>query len=442
MNKKTVTASLGLLMAFTLNTQAENLVQTYQLALKNDASYQQALATYNAAKEAIPLARAAFLPSVLVTGAISRPIKSVPKAPPPKTTLSQAYTLTLKQSLFDLGSWEGYSAAFITVQQAAITLQKAKQTLINTVANNYFAVLQAEDSVNYFQSNENALEKTLTQSEQKYKVGLSAKKDVDAAKANYQSARASTIGAKNTVDNAKETLRQSTGQYINSLAPLKDNITWSTPKPANPDVWAKQASEQNLDVLIAKRQAELDQRNISIAQAGSVSTPGYLPTVTAQGTYSRNFTSTAQTTSDRSTTTAAANINWTPFSGGSTYYSVKQKRLTHQATLAGLDNAIRVAKSTARQAYGGVLSDISQIDANKQAVVSAESARASLFAQYQVGLTTIVDYLTQQALLVQAQQNYSAARYQYFKDKLTLDAQAGQLSLKSLEAINKWLVQK
>ena len=432
---KKIALSLGLAVSFSLNAHAEDLLQVYRLAMNNDATYQKALATYNAAKEGIPIARAALLPSFQATGNFSRPINKKPTPPKPYKFITQAYTFTLSQSIFDYGDWKTYTQAGVTVKQAAITLEKAKQTLINTIAGLYFAVLQARDNVKYNIANETALKNTKTQVEQKYKVGLKANTDVETARSKYEGARAATILAKNGVDNALENLRQSTNQYLTNLAPLKKNISWEKPKPSNPDVWAKAADTQNLDVIIAKFLVNIDKLSISITQAG------YLPTVTAAGTYTRTLTPKKYTTTpDSSTTSAAATITWTPFSGGSTYYTVKKNRFTYQGDTAALVSAKRSAKSTARQAYLGVLSDISQINANHQAIIAAQSALASSQAQYSVGLTTIVDLLTQQATLLQNQQSYATARYKYFTDGLLLQQAAGSLSVKDLEKINKWLV--
>ena len=86
-----------------------------------------------------------------------------------------------------------------------------------------------------------------------------------------------------------------------------------------------------------------------------------------------------------------------------------------------------------------MLSDISKVEAYKQAVIAAEASVAAMKAGYDVGTRTIVDLLNQQQQLFNAQKEYSQARYAYINDLLTLKRQAGTLSYHDIDAINNWL---
>jgi outer membrane protein len=57
---------------FSLNTQAADLVQVYQQALANDATYASARASAAAGRERIPQGRAGLLPTVGITGNLTR----------------------------------------------------------------------------------------------------------------------------------------------------------------------------------------------------------------------------------------------------------------------------------------------------------------------------------------------------------------------------------
>ncbi|MCE1737063.1 TolC family protein, partial [Enterobacter hormaechei] len=71
---------------------------------------------------------------------------------------------------------------------------------------------------------------------------------------------------------------------------------------------------------------------------------------------------------------------------------------------------------------------ISSVEANKQAVLSAQSSLDSMEAGYQVGTRTIVDVLEATTKLYQAKQNLSKARYDYLLAQLNIQQARGTLN--------------
>ncbi|MDX1336140.1 MAG: TolC family protein, partial [Gammaproteobacteria bacterium] len=59
---------LALALTFPMTAKAEDLWQVYQLALANDAQYQQAKYAYEAAQQNSPIARSSLLPQIELTG--------------------------------------------------------------------------------------------------------------------------------------------------------------------------------------------------------------------------------------------------------------------------------------------------------------------------------------------------------------------------------------
>ena len=88
------------------------------------------------------------------------------------------------------------------------------------------------------------------------------------------------------------------------------------------------------------------------------------------------------------------------------------------------------------------MSDISQVKALRQAVISGESSLQATRAAYEVGTRTIVDLLTEQSNLFDSQQQYADAIFKYITDSLELKFQAGILTANDIRGINKWLVKK
>ena len=82
---------------------------------------------------------------------------------------------------------------------------------------------------------------------------------------------------------------------------------------------------------------------------------------------------------------------------------------------------------------------ISEVEAAKAAVVSAQSALDATQAGFEVGTKTILDVLTSQSTLLQAQSSYSQARHQFVLSGLQLREAAGIVATKDLAAVNALL---
>ena len=107
--------------------------------------------------------------------------------------------------------------------------------------------------------------------------------------------------------------------------------------------------------------------------------------------------------------------------------------------MAFLDRERRSVNTDIRNAYRGVISNISRVNALKATMVSSKSALDSTQAGYEVGTRTLVDVLTVQSQMFNATRNYLGSRYQYIINGLSLKQQAGILSREDIARVNDWL---
>jgi outer membrane protein len=410
-----------------------NLATVYQQAVQNNGTYLAAQATYNAADYGIPIARAALLPSLTLA---ANTTKNKQSPGTPASYNSHGYSLTLTQPLLAIGSWYSYTQAEATYKQAAATYAAAQQTLIMNAATAYFNVLEAQDQLQYAEANQDALAEQLRQVSAQYKVGLKAMTDVQATRASYESAVASTIAAQNSLSDAKENLVVVTGQNEGALAPLKQNFPLVHPNPLNAGAWVNYGLKNNVNLQYQQFQAEINRLQIKVD-----TTTDFLPTVNAVGTYNvaENSNSSLVTNNKITTKSGALALNFNIFNGFGNYATVKQDRYTYQAAQANVVQTQRTTATNVQQAYLNVLSDISQVEALQQAVISGAASLKSIRAGYLVGVRTIVDVLTQQSNLFNSQQQYAQAIYSYITDSLNLKEQAGSLNPQDIAAINTWL---
>ena len=127
------------------------------------------------------------------------------------------------------------------------------------------------------------------------------------------------------------------------------------------------------------------------------------------------------------------------FAGGGTQSRVRQQEYLWQASRARLERTSRATERLARDAYLGVQSEISRVNALRQALQSARTALQATEAGYEVGTRTAVDVLDSRRRLVQAETDYSRSRYDYILNVLQLQLAAGNLDRETVEEVNTWL---
>ena len=99
----------------------------------------------------------------------------------------------------------------------------------------------------------------------------------------------------------------------------------------------------------------------------------------------------------------------------------------------------RETERATRDAYLGVLSEKSRVEALEQAVKSSQTALEATEAGFEVGTRTIVDVLNSQFQVYRNITLFYQARYDYLMNVLRLKQAAGTLQIQDLEEIDQWL---
>src|SRR5690606_9019601 len=92
-----------------------------------------------------------------------------------------------------------------------------------------------------------------------------------------------------------------------------------------------------------------------------------------------------------------------------------------------------------RNFHRAVNTDVEQVKARRQTIISTQSALEATQIGHQVGTRNIVDVLDAQRQLFSAVRNYNNARYDYLLNNLRLKQAAGTLSPADLEALDSFL---
>jgi len=462
--------AIGLLMGAASPAAAENLIDIYQRALQYDPTIREAEASYLARLEAKPQARSAILPFLSFSAGTSTSHSEDPNRPTNFATgevdrnISSTevdrdgtnFNVRLNQTVFDWGQFLALKQADKFLAQAETDYQVARQDLLVRVASTYFLVLAAEDTLASEVAAREAIGRQLEQAERRFEVGLIAITDVQEAQAGYDQAIAAEIEAQRNLATTQEFLREIIGESIVDLAGPAEEIPLLRPDPGNAEAWVQTALDQNLPLISSRIASDIALDGVAIQRSVR------LPTLSLSGTLGDSSSETIRinnlisnapclqfpTTCPPSRTPSqsnsesyslALNFSIPLYAGGFNSSRIQQSVYEHRASLEALEQVAPATERETRDAYLSVISEISRVQALRQAVESSQTALRATEAGFEVGTRTTVDVLVSQNSLRQAQTTYARSRYDYILNVLRLKLAAGSLNARDFEEVNGWL---
>ena len=430
---------------FSLNIEADSLLDIYNDALENDPQYKSAEFSYLSGKEIKVQGRAALLPNISINA---------------QTNWNEYYqngelrneynnfntSARLSQPLIRLDSWFKYRQSKFLTDAAEADFAYSQQALIVRTAELYFNVLRAIDNLSAARSEEKAIKKQLDQIRQRYEVGLSAVTEVQEAQLAFDLSLASRTRVEGEVYTAKESLNALVGREIISLDGLVNDLNVSNPVPASKEEWARKAVENNFRLQAANLRKFASKNN-----ARSVAS-NHLPKVDIVGVQTESETN--QYSFDGFNTGGGFNItvpdetqrdtyslqlSMPIFQGGAVISRTKQAYAESNKSSEDALFTERNVIQDVRSQYSNVVTLVANLRAQKQAVISASSALEATRVGYEVGTRNIVDLLQAEKNLYSAERNLSNAKYDYLITTLRLHLAAGTLTPENLIEINNLL---
>ena len=442
MNKKILVTSL---LALSINSAADSLLDIYNDALENDPQYKSAEFSYLSGKEIKVQGRAGLLPNISISAQTNwNEYYQNGNLENEYNNFSSSARLT--QPLIRLDSWFKYRQSKFLTDAAEADFAYSQQALIVRTAELYFNVLRAIDNLSAARSEEKAIKKQLDQIRQRYEVGLAAVTEVQEAQLAFDLSLASRTRVEGEVYTAKEALNALVGREILSLDGLVNDLNVTNPVPASKEEWARKAVENNFRLQAANLRKFASKNN-----ARSVAS-NHLPKVDIVGVQTESETN--QYAYDGLNTGGAFNItvpdetqrdtyslqlSMPIFQGGAVISRTKQ---AYAESNKSSEDALFIERGViqdVRSQYSNVVTLVANLRAQKQAVVSASSALEATKVGYEVGTRNIVDLLQAEKNLYSAERNLSNAKYDYLITTLRLHLAAGTLSPENLVEINNLL---
>ncbi|NYT62699.1 TolC family outer membrane protein [Alcaligenaceae bacterium] len=432
-------AALTLVGSFT-PARAQDLLQIWQIALQHDPIYAASQASRNAEQEKIPQARAQILPYISAGAGVevdnARRLSGLNDSSSQRRAL---WALTLVQPIVNIAAWGGLKRADYIAKSADVAQASAYQDLVLRVAQAYFDVLAAQDTLRALQAQKNAVNTQLRAAQQGFELGSTTIADTYEAQARLDLLNANELQAQNILQVSLDLLAKIINERPAPLAELAPNTILPGPVPNRLSDWTLQSSQSNLAVALADLAAKIVEKQIDIAKSQ------HYPTV--------NLRAQTGSASDRSLyntgggprsldSTIGLQLSIPIFTGGEISSVVREQTSRLQQARYLLEDAKRQAVQSTQQYYSGVTSGLAQVSALQAAEKSSLASLKANQTGYEVGVRINIDVLNAQQQLYETQRSLSRARYDTLMNSLKLKASSGILSDQDIVAINQLLTEK
>ena len=436
-------------LAFASTSQAQSLVDMYEMAKSYDAGYQSAKSQYAANLAKADQGKAALLPTIGLSGGATRSDRSQdPRTyfDPVAKTANSNYNYTTQtaginatQPLYRPANLAAYQQSQKALEIAQAALNQAEQDLIVRTTQAYFEVLAAQQSLTFVQAQKAAVAEQLASAKRNFEVGTSTITDTREAQARYDLVIAQEIAADNDLRVKKIALELLVGKA--GAAPLSLSAQAKLPPVTgtNAEEWIAQGEQSHPAIQQARVNLYIAKLETTKAEAGHKPTVDFTLGYNAQKNL--NGTSVAALSTNNQITIASAGItaNMPLFAGFATQNRIRETLALEDKALSDLESAQRQVAQATRTAYLGLQSGLSQVKALEAAEASSQAALDANKLGYQVGVRINIDVLNSQSQLYQTKRDLAKARYDVLLGQLKLRQASGTLKAEDLQSINALL---
>ena len=429
-------------VAFPTGAGAEDLLQVFRDARGYDAQFGAARYALQAGLEKLPQGRALMLPTLGFTAGATQThldIEGKGSNPTPSTTRSFSsgtYQLNFSQPVYRPQNSLQFDQSEYQVKQAESVFGQASQDLVVRVAQAYFDVLSAQDTLGLVRAQKAAISEQLAQAKRNFEVGTATITDTHEAQARYDLSGAQEISAQNDLEVKQRTLQQVSGKAYDKLKPLRNDVKLSPPVPNNMQGWVDIAEKQSYPVQIQEATSAIAGLEMKRTRAANY------PTVDLVASVGQTYQTGSIVSAAGSLLTPAAiglQLALPLYQGGAITSREREAAANYEKSKQDLENARRSSALSSRQSYLGVINGIAQVSALEAALVSSQSALDSNKLGYEVGVRINIDVLNAQQQLFSTRRDLATARYNTITSYLRLKAAAGSLKEDDLGEVNKAL---
>ncbi|QXI29315.1 TolC family outer membrane protein [Pseudomonas vanderleydeniana] len=430
---------IGLLAVLLSNpSQALGLLEAYDLALRNDPTFQAAIRERDAGEENRVIARAGLLPTLNWTYNNSRNESEVTQATAfGKVTSDRDYrsyaaSLTLQQPLLDYEAYARYRQGAAQALFADQRFRGKSQELAVRLLSAYSEALLAQERIELSRAQRRALAERLELNQRLLKGGEGTRTDLLETQARLSLTQAEEIEAQDSQDTALRSLEAIVGQplLVDDLAPLATHFSIEPLQPQRFETWRDMALANNAELASQHHALTAAEYEVERKRAG------HLPKVSLYAT-SRQTSSDSESSYNQKydTNTIGIQVSVPLFAGGSVSASTRQAASQLSQAQYELDAQTVTTLVELRKQFNLNTSGAAKVRAYEVAVSSATALVEATRKSVQGGERVNLDVLDAEQQLFSARRDLAQARHAYLLARIQLRFYAGVLEAGDLQAL-------
>jgi outer membrane protein len=427
----------GCLLAFSQSGTALTIEQAIARATSNQPLIRQAQAAVEAARARVGQARSVFYPNLQASASYNRiePLQSFdlsalfPGAPPMALIPEDNWDVHLgaSQLIFQFGKQGAQvKLAESGLNAARIGLEQIKQSLAFQAVQGFYTVLFAREQLKILAEQMENLEQHLKIVQEKMDAGLATKLEVLATQFRIGGLQSERLDAQSRYEQQAIAMKLLLGLDPEAELQLEGSLQPGRTAP-EPQTLTAAALEHRPEV-----QQALEGENTALL-ARRLAASGYLPTLSAHGSigYKNGLLPNINTLTFN--WLAGVQMNLPIFDGLLTARQVQEADQKLQAAKANTAAVERTIVTQVRQALEELITRQRQVETSLQQLQQAQAMLQIAKTQYEIGVTTNLEYLDAQASLQTATLTNLTASYREVLSEYALLQAAGE-SIRKLEA--------
>jgi len=409
-------------------------------ALQTDPVYRASEAELRVATEALPQARAGYLPSLALNyryGTVNQDVRASGTLDQGATNYAvQSLTLNLTQPLLRAPVLAEMDQARLAAEQARLAVVAAEQDLIRRLASAYLDVLLANDEMELADAELDATEAQFELARSRFDAGLADRNELNDARSRQAIALARRIQSANVREDAQLGLKEIVGDEVADVQGLTIDFRPAPPFPATVEAWIAAAFDQNVELrgrMVASAIAETDVRRQQFQR---------LPTVDLVASAGRQRDEQTLFSPERQeldTVEASVQVSMPLYSGGRVSAQINQSLARQDLEFERQESAFRRVERSVRSSFLGVEASARLMEALRESVRAEELRLETRLRDLDAGRGDQIAVLDSYQQYFASRRDYAQARYDYLVNRLNLKFAVGALDSSDLAELDRLL---
>ncbi len=420
---------------------ALDLMQSYELALRNDPMYRSATKDYEAGQENNAIGRSSLLPKVAASysqNANRATQWGAQYTGGPNTSTNWSYPsnysyVQLTQPIFSLDAFARWKQGVAQSDFSQAKFIFNTQDLLIRVMQAYTDLLFAMDQLQFQVAERDAFYEQFKVAKRLNQAGESSMTDMLEAEAAYQVADAKVIDAKDNVENARRKLNGVIGEPVNDLAKvskLSANFRYLNLQNPRFDDWKDKALANNAELKAAEHNIEIAKQEYRKNHGAHYPVVNLIGALTTQ--QSNTVTSINNTTNQ---SYLGVQVNLPIFSGGEINSRSSQAYANFEKAQADYDVTKEKIVTDLRKQYDQVVSGKQKVQALSAAQESATALVKAMRKSVLAGERINVDVLLAEKGLFNTRRDLAQVKYNYLLSYLKLNQLGGTLEVNDFQTV-------